>query len=116
MLEFLPDYLREGFENARKRQARRRSRLHVQVGDAVFPIQRLWADGFALDGALAPRLRGLVDVYDGPRHLLRCLIVASTADGGEILCEFKQAEAALDRAPLDFWRGEEGPAGYLPHY
>ncbi len=113
MLEFLPDYLREGLEHARKRQARRRSRLHVQVGDAVFPILRMWAGGFALDGALSPRLRGLVDVYDGPRHILHCLIIASDADGGEIMCEFKQSSPAGDRPPVDFWRGDEGPAGYL---
>lgn len=115
MLEFLPKEVREGLEAARKRDQRRRSRLHVQVGEAVYPVLRFWQDGFALDGDLAPgKLRGLVDLYDGPRHVLQCLIVASTAENGELVCDFKRATPVSDKAPLDFWRGEDAPAGYLP--
>lgn len=116
MLEYLPKDLQEGLDAARRREQRRRSRLHVQVGDAVFPILRFWQDGFVLDGGLAPgQLRGLVDVYDGPRHIFQCLIVATSAEGGDLVCEFKRATAVSDRAALDYWRGESGlPAGYLP--
>ena len=35
MLEFLPKEVREGLEAARKRDLKRKSRLRVQVGDAV---------------------------------------------------------------------------------
>lgn len=90
-------------------------KLHVQVGDAVYPVLRIWESGFALDGGLAPgKLRGLVDLHDGPRHVLQCLIVASTAENGELICDFKRATAVSDQAPVDFWRGENAPAGYLP--
>ena len=54
MLEYLPQEIREGLEAARKRDFARKSRLRVQVGEAVFPIIRFWHDGFALDAALAP--------------------------------------------------------------
>lgn len=115
MLEFLPKDVREGLDAARKREQRKRSRLHVQVGDAVFPILRFWQDGFVLDGDLSPgKLRGLVDVYDGPRHVFQCLIVASSYEGADLVCEFKRATAVHDRAPLDYWRGSDAPAGYLP--
>ena len=115
MLEFLPKEVREGLDAARKREQRRRSRLHVQVGEAVYPVVRFWADGFALDGDLAPgRLRGLVDLYDGPRHMLQCLIVASTAENGELVCDFKRATPVADRAAAEFWRGENAPVGSLP--
>ncbi|MDQ2066444.1 hypothetical protein Q9295_08670 [Xinfangfangia sp. CPCC 101601] len=114
MLEFLPIEVREGLDAARKREQRKRSRLHVQLGDAVFPVLRLWQNGFALDGGLAPgKLRGLVDVYDGPRHVLQCLIIASTAENGELICDFKRATPVSSTAPVDFWRGESPPAGYL---
>jgi hypothetical protein len=46
MLEFLPKELREGLEAARKRNLTRKSRLRVQVGEAVFPILRFWQGGF----------------------------------------------------------------------
>ena len=114
MLEFLPKEVREGLEAARQRDARRKSRLRVQVGEAVYPVLRLWEDGMALDAALTPHLRGLVDVFDGSRHIFQCLIVASTAGNGELVCDFKRSTPVTDRAALDFWKDENAPVGFLP--
>ncbi len=115
MLEFLPKEVREGLEAARKRDQKRRSRLRVQVGEAVYPVLRFWHDGFALDADLSPgKLRGLVDVYDGSRHVFQCLIMATSIENGELVCDFKRATAVTDKAPLDFWRDENAPVGYLP--
>jgi hypothetical protein len=115
MFEFLPKDVRDGLESARKRELKRRSRLRVQVGEAVFPVLRFWNDGFALDADLSPgKLRGLVDVYEGSRHVFQCLIVASSIEDGELVCDFKRATAVKDRAALDFWRDENAPVGYLP--
>lgn len=115
MLEFLPKEVREGLEAARMRDLKKRSRLRVQVGDAVYPVLRFWHDGFALEAGLSPsKLRGLVDVYDGSRHVLQCLIMASSIENGELVCDFKRATPVADKAPLDFWRDENAPVGYLP--
>ena len=115
MLEHLPAEVREGLALARKRDRRRRSRLRVHVGSEVFPILRFWHDGFALDAATAPQqLRGLVDIYDGARQVYQCLIVASVEEEGEVICDFKRATATVDKAPLDFYRDEDAPAGLLP--
>ena len=114
MLEFLPKEISEGLDLARARRAARKSRLRVQLGDAVFPITRLWHDGFALDAGLSPALRGHVDIYDGARHIFRCLIVASKAENGDLICEFKRATAVSERAPLDYWRDENAPVALLP--
>lgn len=113
MLEFLSKEVCEGLEIARKSKERRKSKLRVQVGEAVFPVLRFWHDGFVLDGALAPRLRGLVDVYDGSRHVFQCLIVASIVEGDEITCEFKRLTPVTDKAPLDFWLDPTLPVGFL---
>lgn len=114
MLEFLPKEVRDGLDAARMRDQNRRSRLRVQVGEAVFPVLRLWHDGLALDGKLTPKLRGRVDIYDGARHVYQCLIVASSLEDGELICEFKRSTAVSDQAPLDFWRDDQLPVGYLP--
>lgn len=114
MLEFLPKDIAEGLAAAQNREAARKSRLRVQVGEAVFPVLRFWHDGFALDAALTPKLRGLVDVYDGSRHIFQCLIVASSEEHGQLVCEFKRNTAVRDSAPLDYWRDENAPIGYLP--
>ncbi len=114
MLEFLPAEVREGLDAARKRDQKRKSKLRVQVGEAVYPVLRFWDNGFALDADFSPgKLRGLVDVFDGSRHVFQCLIVASGIEHGELVCDFKRATAVTGRAPLDFWRDENAPVGYL---
>jgi len=117
MLEYLPKEVREGLEAARKRDHKRKSRLRVQVGEAVYPVLRFWQDGFALDADFSPgRLRGLVDVYDGSRHVFQCLIMASSLENGELVCDFKRATAVTENAPLDYWRDEKAPVGFLPRF
>lgn len=113
MSEFLPKEVREGLEMARKRDLRKRSRLRVHVGDDVFPVLRFWEGGFALDAETAPKLRGLLDLYDGGRHLYQCLIIASDEEQGEMVYEFKRNTAAVDKAPLDFYRDENAPIALL---
>ena len=113
MLEFLPKEVRDGLEAAWKRENKRKSRLRVQLGEAVFPVLRLWDEGFALDAGRTAHLRGLVDIYDGARHICQCLIVASTVENGELICDFKRSTNVTETPPLDFWKDENAPVGYL---
>ena len=115
MLEFLPKELREGLDLAVVRKARR-SRLRVQLGEAVFPVLHLTTEVIVLDADRTPRLRGLVDVFDGARHILQGLIVASRVENGRLVCEFKRATVVSETAPLDFWRDENAPVAYLPKH
>ena len=113
MLEQLPEDVRRGLDAARTRADRRSTRLCVHLDSAVFPIRRLWDGGFALDAARAPRLRGAVDVYDGPQHLLRALIIASDLDEGEMRYEFKQVTAVANGPARDYVEETPAPAGFL---
>lgn len=113
MSDFLPKEVREGLEQARKAALHKKSRLRVHVGGAVFPVLRYWESGFSLDSDDAPHLRGLVDLYDGSRHLCQCLIVASEQGGGEMIYDFKRSTKVVDKAPLDFYREEDAPAALL---
>ncbi|MEM6479328.1 MAG: hypothetical protein AAF841_09080 [Pseudomonadota bacterium] len=112
-MTYLSDEVRASLEAAQAKQQKRRSRLRVEAGDAYFSVLRMWENGFALDSADASGVRGLVDVYDGPRHLYQALIVASSEEGGERHFEFKRNTAANDRAPLDFARDENAPIALL---
>lgn len=114
MLEFLPEDIRRGLMQAQDKAERRSRRLSVHVGGAVFPVLRLWDGGFSVDHARTPRLRGLVDVFDGPRHVSQCLIVAAAIDGEQMVYEFKRETAVLDRPPVDYERDTPLPSGYLP--
>ena len=113
MSEFLPKEVREGLELARKHRLRKKSRLKVKAGEQTFTILRYWEEGFALDADEAPKLRGLVDVFDGTRHLSQCLIVASEKEAGEMVFEFKRATPHADKAPLDYERSDDAPVALI---
>jgi len=113
MLEHLPEDVRRGLEAARQRDTRRGTRLCVHLNDAIFPLRRLWEGGFAIDADRAPRLRGVVDIFDGPHHLLHALIIASELDEGEMRYEFKQATAPGRGPARDYAEDRPAPSGYL---
>ena len=113
MTDFLPKEVRDGLRAAQKQAERKRSRRSVHVGDDVYPILQFADDGFALDAEHAPHLRGLVDIYEGPKHLYQALIVASELDGEVMRYEFKRNTAASDHAPRDFYQEQEAPIALL---
>ena len=113
MVAFLPKDVQDGLDRARKAAMRRGSRLSVHVGDEAHPVLRAWEGGFAMEAEHAPHLRGLVDLYDGPRHLARCLIVASMEEPGEVQFEMKRMTEAGGVQPVDFERGENAPVALL---
>ena len=113
MSEYLPKEVREGLELARKHNLRKKSRMRVKAGERTFTILRHWDSGFALDADDAPRLRGLVDVFDGARHLSQCLIVASEEEAGEMVYEFKRATPHVEVPPKDYEVAENAPVGLI---
>ncbi len=112
-MQFLPKEVQAGLEKARKQSLRKQSRLRVHTDDNIFPVLRYWDTGFSLDIDNAPQLRGLVDLYDGGRHLYQCLVVASEEENGQMIYEFKRSTAAKDKAPLDFVRDVNAPIALL---
>lgn len=115
MIEDLPEAVRQGLEAARLASQKRSNRLCIHVGDQVHRVLRLWDGGFALAATDAPPIRGYVDLYDGPRHLSSCLIVASGDEAaGERIYEFKIQMPASDRPPVDFEQIDPGPRALIP--
>lgn len=114
MTDFLPKHVLEGLRAAEKRDMKRRSTRRVHIGDEVYPILDFADEGFAVDAENAPHLRGLVDIYDGPRHLYQALIVASAQDGDLMRYEYKRNTAASTHPPVDFERPDLTPVALLP--
>ena len=113
MTTFLPPEVQAGLDEARKTARKTSHRLRVRAGDDTYRVLRAWDGGFALDSRIAPNLRGLVDLYDGPKHLSRCLIVASEEEGGEMRFDLKRVTEASDEQPLDFARDAEAPVALI---
>ncbi len=115
MTTFLPKEVADGLEAARKQALRKKSRLRVQAGLETLTVLKYWDVGFSVDLEDAPKLRGLVDLYDGSIHLYQCLIVASEEEDSEMRYEFKRNTLAVDRAPLDFAREVDAPIALISH-
>lgn len=113
MEEMLSKEVQAGLDAARLASLRKASRLRLSVDGKVYPVLRLKSDGFSVAAEDAPKLRGLVDLYDGARHLFQCLIVAGEEEAGEMHYEFKRATAVASTAALDFERPADAPAGLI---
>ncbi|PTX57500.1 hypothetical protein C8N43_2170 [Litoreibacter ponti] len=115
MIEFLPKDVADELAKARIAQQAKKTRLRVEVGDEMIPLVRLTSTHFAISKDLAPRLRGLVDIYDGSRHLYQALVVATSFDGDAVVFEFKRNTATCTGPALDFERDENAPVALLPN-
>ena len=113
MSTYLPKEVQDGLDAARLTALKKSSRLRVLVDDEVYRVLRMWKDGFAVEEGITPKLRGLVDLYDGTNHLYQCLIIAAEAEAGEMCYEFKRSTVAADKAPLDFYRAPDAPVALL---
>ena len=113
MSTYLTEEIRTGLRPAQDRPGARptpgrRARaapLTVRAGGRSWRVLRRVPGGFTLAAEDAPRLRGLVDLYEGERHAMHCLVVGAELDGVEARFEFKRATPARDAAPLDFFAG-----------
>ncbi len=109
----LPPEVQEGLDKARRAALLKSNRLTVEVGGVSYRILRAWPGGFAVEAADAASLRGLVDLYDGPRHLSQCLIVAASEEGGERHFDYKRMTSVVGGQPADFVRAPTAPAALL---
>ena len=113
MTTFLSKELHADLTRAQKDKKLKKSRLRVEFNGALVPVLKLWDTGFSMDSEYAPQLRGLVDIFDGSRHLSQCLIIASTEENGEIHFEFKRSTDVADTPALDFVLPKNKPVALL---
>lgn len=116
MIEFLPEDVVDGLARGRKSAATKRTRLRVRAGDEMIPLLRLTGRYFTIDSTVAPKLRGLVDIYDGTRHLYQALVVAASLEGDAVVFEFKRNTATASGPALDFVREEAAPVALLAQH
>lgn len=113
MEAFYSDAVMRGLKQAQMKAEKRKSRLRVHVGGEVFPVLKYWGDGFSVDPDEVPNLRGLIDIFDGARHVSQCLIIGSESETGVTHYEFKRQTQARDAVPLDYERDESAPIALL---
>ena len=101
-MSYLSKEIQSALHDAHEVMQRKTTRLTLHVGKGVYPIARLWDTGFAIDRNVAPRLNGVVDLYDGPRYLSQCTITKCRDDRRERVYEYTWRVAALSAPPVDY--------------
>lgn len=113
MSEYLPKDIRDQIAAAQIGGRRHRATRVVHIGDEAFAILEMTDRGFAVRAEGTPRLRGLIDIFEGPRHLYHALIVAASREGDLMRYDFKRNTQAVTEAPVDFERAEARPVALL---
>ena len=113
MSTYVPEAVQAGLDAARNKRQKQKSKFRIETQDGYFRLLKLWDGGFAVSLDDVPKLRGLVDIYDGPNHLFQCLIVASCEEMYEMHYEYKRMTAVLRNAPRDFAVDDPEVAGLL---
>ncbi len=112
----LPKDVQDGLDAARRAAHLKSHRLRAEVDGTPYRILRAWPGGFAVDAVHAQHLRGLVDLFDGARHVSQCLIVAASDEGAEWHFDYKRMTEATGSQPIDFVRTGNAPAGLLENF
>ena len=109
---FSPDVM-AGLQKARMKDAMKKNRLRVHDGKTEYPVIKIWETGFSMPIGRAPNLRGFVDLFDGARHLLQCLVIRSEIDNDVMIYEFKRRTVVLDHAPKDYAEDANAPVAFI---
>jgi hypothetical protein len=113
MDSFLSREVIEGIKRAHLKALQKKNRLRLVVDGNSYPVLRLWDNGFSMDADENLHLRGLVDLYDGGRHLAECLIIHSEDEGNTTTYEFKRRTETHDKPPVDFEIDANAPVALL---
>lgn len=113
MSTFLSKDVLAGLEAAQKIDFKK-NRLHVEFNKVRYPVLLLKQSSFCVEAEMAPEIRGLVDLFDGDKHLQQCLIVASEEENGVVHFEFKLRTANTTVALKDFYQ-EKGVVALISH-
>ena len=102
MSTYVSDEVSAGLEAARKAALKRKTRMRVGVGVETVPILSFDEAGFTTRAQGTSQLRGLVDIYEGRKHLYQALIVTSEEVDDTLYYEFKRVTRAEDHPAADY--------------
>jgi hypothetical protein len=79
-----------------------RKKLTLRIGSRRYPILSQGAETCVIRAPVDTPLRGIADVYEGERHVARCLILLSASDGELMRLSYKWRTPVQSSPPLDF--------------
>jgi len=99
----------------RRVKPKRKQRLRIQSGTRTIDIVNAWDGGFALSRSGPQPKRGVVDLFNGARHIRHGLVYQTGATEELVLYTFKLAQDPRMAQPADFERAPDGPVALIPN-
>jgi hypothetical protein len=81
---------------------RRGHQLVMESGRGRFPVVAMGSDSCLVEVPEGTAPRGVVDTFDGDKHVAHCLIVLAAPEGPFLRCIFKRRTAPRLDPPRDF--------------
>lgn len=111
----LPEGLREAAPQHRSdEKTPKKQRLRVKSAGREIDVVEAWADGFSIRNSGPQPGRGIVDLFDGARHIRHGLIYQTGTVGDRRIYAFKTARDPRMVQPADFARAADGPVALIP--
>jgi hypothetical protein len=76
--------------------------LTLECGPRAYPIVSCSRDSCLIESPDGSMPRGLVDIFDGQRHVAHCLIVLAAPEWPYLRCFFKRRTLSRVSPPADF--------------
>ncbi len=111
----LPEGLKEAALQLRPNgKITKKHRLRLRSAGREIDIVDAWADGFSIRVSGPQPGRGIVDLFDGARHIRHGLIYQTGTVGDRRIYAFKTAQDPRMAQPADFARAADGPVALIP--
>ncbi len=78
------------------------AKLTLRIGSRRYPIVNQAAGTCLIQAPEDAPLRGVADIYEGDRHVARCLILLSESHGDHMRLSYKWRTPVQSVPPLDF--------------
>ena len=106
MDDFILDKLLETRDKSQPLRRREYIEFFVKFKGKKFPITYFDNKILEVETSLAPKLRGLVDIYRANKYYAQCLIVVSSINGFSTRYEYKRYTEKLTDPPKDYIKNE----------
>ena len=106
MDDYILDKARETQSKAEPSKRKEYIEFFVKFKGRKFPITYFDKKVLEIETSLAPKLRGLVDIYRANKYYAQCLIVVSSSNGFRTRYEYKRYTEKSTNPPKDYIKFE----------
>ena len=107
MDDYILDKIGENEEKSKEYKRKEYIEFFVKFKGEKYPITYFDKDFLEVETTLAPKLRGLVEIYRANKYCAQCLIVLSSSNGFRTRYEYKRYTEKSKNPPSDYIKSKK---------